>query len=108
MSDENDFEDDDKYPWEDVEAARKNRRLQRKHPIADGQISYMAVAKPCPQCGTAAGQLSWLNSGELQFLLKHHPHSFQCRAQCEGSRAPNHTQAARLESGHGEGPRGRL
>ena len=59
MSDENDFEDDDKYPWEDVEAARKNRRLQRKHSIADGQNSYIAVAKPCPQCGTAAGQLSW-------------------------------------------------
>ena len=52
-------EDDDQFPWEDVEAARKNQRLQREHPLAEGQQIYAAKAKACPQCHTAAGQLSW-------------------------------------------------
>jgi hypothetical protein len=59
MADEDDFEDDDQFPWEDVEAARKNQRLQREHPVAEGQQRYTATAKACPQCHTAAGQLSW-------------------------------------------------
>jgi len=59
MTDEDDFEDDDQFPWEDVEAARKNQRLQREHPAAEGQERYTASAKSCPQCHAAAGQLSW-------------------------------------------------
>jgi hypothetical protein len=59
MDADDDFEDDDKYPWEDVEAARQNQRLQREHPVAEGQQIYAAKAKPCPQCHTTAGQLSW-------------------------------------------------
>lgn len=56
---EEEFEDDDQFPWEDVEAARKNRRLQREHPAVGGRERYAATAKPCPQCHTAAAQLSW-------------------------------------------------
>ena len=59
MNDEDDFDDDDQYPWEDVEAARKNPRLQREHPLADGHRAYLPAAKVCPQCQTPAGQLSW-------------------------------------------------
>jgi len=47
------------YPWEDVKAARIDRRLQRSHPINDGQRAYMTVANPCPQCHATADQLSW-------------------------------------------------
>lgn len=50
---------EDGYPWEDVDEARADRRLQRKHPIAEGQDRYRAVAKACPKCNTAADRLSW-------------------------------------------------
>ena len=58
-NDETNFEDNDLYPWEDVEAARKNPRLQREHPIANGQSAYLATAKPCRQCHAPASQLNW-------------------------------------------------
>ncbi len=57
MNDDNellDEEDDDQFPWEDVEAARQDRRLQREHPVAESQQLYATRAKPCPQCHTAA------------------------------------------------------
>jgi hypothetical protein len=46
-------------PWEDVEASRRNRRLQRKHPIEEGKTHYLANAKPCPKCQTPAEALAW-------------------------------------------------
>ena len=60
MTDDNEFEDDERLPWADIEAARKNRRLQQKHPVAEGQSLYGANVKPCPQCHAAASQLNWL------------------------------------------------
>ena len=59
ISDEEDVEDEDQYPWDDVDSARKNTRLQRGHPIAEGHAAYLAAAKPCPQCQASAGRLSW-------------------------------------------------
>jgi hypothetical protein len=50
----------DEYPWEDVEASRRNRRLQAKHPIAEGKSRYLAEAKSCPKCQTTADELAWL------------------------------------------------
>ncbi len=47
------------FPWEDVDAARTNRRLQRKHPSAQGKSTYLSRAKPCPQCGSKADELAW-------------------------------------------------
>lgn len=35
---------EERLPWEDVEASRRNRRLQRKHPVADGKKHYLAAA----------------------------------------------------------------
>lgn len=49
----------DKSPWEDVEASRRNRRLQKKHPATEGQSRYLADAKACPKCQTPAEALSW-------------------------------------------------
>jgi hypothetical protein len=49
---------DEGYPWPDVDASRRNSRLQRKHPVSEGQASYLKRAKTCPQCGLAA-QLTW-------------------------------------------------
>lgn len=59
MTDEDDFEDNDQFPWEDVEASRKKRHLQQEHPVAEGHQRYLSTAKACPQCHTVAGQLSW-------------------------------------------------
>ncbi|MFL6520168.1 MAG: hypothetical protein ACJ8NS_08105 [Chthoniobacterales bacterium] len=54
---------DQKYPWEDVEASRRNRRLQRRHRLAerldDGLATYFGYARPCPKCGLTPDKLSW-------------------------------------------------
>jgi hypothetical protein len=52
-------EDEDQFPWEDVEAARRNQRLQREHPVSEGKQRYAASARPCPKCHTPAEALSW-------------------------------------------------
>lgn len=46
-------------PLEDVEASRRNRRLQRKHPVADGKRAYLEAASACPGCQTLPDDLSW-------------------------------------------------
>ncbi len=54
---------DHEYPWEDVEASRRNRRLQKRHRVkervADGLPRHFAYARPCPKCGAAKEKLSW-------------------------------------------------
>lgn len=50
--------DEDQYPWEDVDKARHNQRLQRKHPPSEAD-KYRATAKPCPKCGKASADLVW-------------------------------------------------
>jgi hypothetical protein len=49
----------DGFPWEHVEASRRNRRLQKKHPMTDGWSRYLADAKACPKCQAPADSLSW-------------------------------------------------
>jgi hypothetical protein len=48
-----------RLPWEDVEASRRNRRLQRKHPVEEGKKGWLAEAKACPQCQTPLEALTW-------------------------------------------------
>ena len=50
---------DSELPWEDLEDSRRNRRLQKKHPVAEGKGIYLAQAKPCPGCPTPPDGLSW-------------------------------------------------
>jgi hypothetical protein len=50
----------DEYPLEDVQASRRNRRLQAKRPIAEGKSRYLAEAKSCPKCQRPADELAWL------------------------------------------------
>lgn len=54
---------DHEYPWEDVEASRRDLRLQRKHRVSErlagGLAAHFAEARPCPKCGTASEALSW-------------------------------------------------
>jgi hypothetical protein len=50
---------EEKLPWKDVEASRKNRRLQRKHPVAEGKKAYLESASPCPGCQTPPDELTW-------------------------------------------------
>ena len=47
------------YPWEDVGASRRNRLLQKKHPIKEGKKAYLKTASRCPGCKTAPDTLSW-------------------------------------------------
>ena len=46
-------------PWEDVEASRSNRWLQRKHPVAHRKEKYLNTALGCPGCQTPPDELSW-------------------------------------------------
>jgi|SRR5277367_4164987 len=48
-----------RYPWEDVEASRKNQQLQREHALAEAKQRYTRSAKSCPQCGAVADTLAW-------------------------------------------------
>lgn len=50
---------DRKLPWEDVEASRRNRRLQKRHPLPEGIGTHFAEARPCPKCHAPAEALSW-------------------------------------------------
>jgi hypothetical protein len=53
---------DQEYPWEDVEASRRNRRLQKRHRLKErlaDVATHFAYARPCPKCGAASEKLSW-------------------------------------------------
>jgi hypothetical protein len=56
--DDDDDGDEDQYPWEDVDKARHNRRLQRNHPPGEAD-KYRGTAKPCPMCGKVSRELAW-------------------------------------------------
>jgi len=58
-SEDEDSEDEEIFPWDDVEAARRNTRLQRKYTADKGRKAYLHMARPCPECGTPAEQLAW-------------------------------------------------
>jgi hypothetical protein len=47
------------FPWEDVEASRRNTRLQQKHPVTDGKEKYLSAASACPGCQTPPDELTW-------------------------------------------------
>ena len=49
----------DEYPWEDVNASRRNRGLQKKHPIEEGKSRYLARARLCPQCLADPEEMAW-------------------------------------------------
>jgi hypothetical protein len=60
MNDSRDNSDKDEvYPWSHVDASRRSVRLQRQHPVSEGQQCYLAMAKACPACGLSADQLTW-------------------------------------------------
>ncbi len=50
---------EDDFPWEDVESARGDLRLQGQHPVEDGNARYQAEARACPGCGAPPSELSW-------------------------------------------------
>ena len=62
MNDDNellDEEDDDQFPWEDVEAARQDRRLQREHPVAESQQLYPPEPSRVRNATPPPAELSW-------------------------------------------------
>ena len=46
------------FPLSDYEPSRKNKRLQKKHPLSEAE-KYFAQAHPCPKCQKPATELSW-------------------------------------------------
>ncbi len=58
MDPENKTEWNDELPWEDVEASRRDKRLQRRHPLSKA-LSHQTTAKPCPKCGAVPEDLAW-------------------------------------------------
>ncbi|HXS69877.1 MAG TPA: hypothetical protein VN761_13615 [Candidatus Polarisedimenticolia bacterium] len=56
---EEDLLDDNHFPWEHVEAARNDSRLQREHPATDAKERLVGHSKHCPQCNAAPNALHW-------------------------------------------------
>jgi hypothetical protein len=54
--------DEDAFPWKDVNASRRNLRLQQKHPIAEAKQKYLKSASECPKCHTPSDELAWFIS----------------------------------------------
>ena len=53
-----DDEDDGQYPWEDVDASRADKKLQKKHPISEAK-ERISESPSCPKCGKDAKDLEW-------------------------------------------------
>jgi hypothetical protein len=49
----------DGMPWEDVQASRRNRYLQGKHPVTEGKNRYLEEATPCPKCQALPSEVIW-------------------------------------------------
>ncbi|HMJ90555.1 MAG TPA: hypothetical protein VK530_12120 [Candidatus Acidoferrum sp.] len=47
-------------PWEDVDASRRNHRLQRRHSVAEAKDRYLPHANRCPACKTLSEALKWV------------------------------------------------
>lgn len=46
-------------PWEDVKASRRNRRLQKRHPLPIDLVSHFAYARECSKCQASPNKLTW-------------------------------------------------
>lgn len=47
------------FPWEDVEAASVDQRLQEEQAVDLARDRYADRARDCPDCGTPPEHLSW-------------------------------------------------
>jgi hypothetical protein len=52
-------EADLELPWEDVETARRNRRLQKGHRMPEALAAHFVEVRPCPKCDAAPEALNW-------------------------------------------------
>lgn len=59
------------FPWEDVEAARANGRLQAKHSVDRAVEHYSSGARPCPSCGTPPRFLVWFYFSSPRWTWEH-------------------------------------
>ena len=51
--------DNFKFPWEDIEAALRDRSLQAEHPVEQVREDLLSDARPCPKCGRGPESLTW-------------------------------------------------
>ena len=47
------------FDWEDVDASRQNKALQRRHVKKRARELYAAESASCPSCGAPPNQLAW-------------------------------------------------
>ena len=47
------------FPWEDVDASRQNKALQRRHVKKRAREDYANQRGSCPSCGASPDQLAW-------------------------------------------------
>jgi hypothetical protein len=66
MKNDDQLSDEDQFPREDVEAARKNHSLQRQHPVSIARQRYGLKARPRPQCGSSPENLIWFSMVEFK------------------------------------------
>jgi hypothetical protein len=52
-------EGDEIFPWDDVDASRRNATLQGDHRVEDGKSALLHVASACPTCQKSADRLVW-------------------------------------------------
>lgn len=50
---------DGSFDWEDVDASRQNKALQRRHVKKRAREQYAAESASCPSCGASPIQLAW-------------------------------------------------
>jgi len=49
---------DERFPWEHIDRARRNQRLQQRHHL-DEAAPYRAQARGCPTCERTSSDLAW-------------------------------------------------
>jgi bacterioferritin-associated ferredoxin len=52
-------EEQQHFPWDEVNAARNNKDLQSQHPVGGTASTRFRAGSRCPKCKRPADQLSW-------------------------------------------------
>jgi hypothetical protein len=59
------------FAWEDVDASRQNKALQRRHVKKRAREQYAAESASCPSCGASPTQLAWFYFDSPAWTWRH-------------------------------------
>lgn len=59
------------FPWEDVDASRQNKALQRRHVKKRARADYAAQTPACARCATPSDRLTWIYFESPEWTWKH-------------------------------------